>query len=169
MKVFFVAALFLALFAQPSFSQLSQSDSSLFDFWIGEWELMWFGKDSVKEYGVNSITKILDGTVLHENFTVTSGVNKGFKGQSVSVLESQTKIWKQTWVDNSGSYMSFTGGVDGLNRFFEREFIRNGATVKQKMIFRSVTKDDFVWDWTNSTDGGTNWNIAWSINYRRKK
>lgn len=169
MKVLFGIFLCGALFTQTVHTQPSASDSSLFDFWIGEWDLWWYGKDSVKEYGTNSITRILDNRIIHEDFAITSGGNMGFKGQSMSVLEAQTATWKQTWVDNSGGYMPFIGGSDGVRRFFEREFVRDGKTILQKMIFHSITHDSLVWDWTRSTDAGRTWNTLWRIHYQRRK
>jgi hypothetical protein len=169
MKVLFGIWICGALLTQSSNAQSSAPDSSLFDFWIGEWDLWWYGKDSVKEYGTNSITRILDNRVIREDFAITSGTNTGFKGQSVSLLDVQTATWKQTWVDNTGGYMPFTGGSDGVRRYFQRESVRGGKTILQKMIFHSIAHDSLVWDWTNSTDGGRTWNTLWRIHYHRRK
>ncbi len=157
------------LFSQSAYTQQSATDSTLFDFWVGEWDLWWYGKDSVKEYGTNSITRILDNRVIREDFAITTGANAGFKGQSVSLLEVHTATWKQTWVDNSGGYMPFTGGSDGVRRYFERKLVRDGTTILQKMIFHSITHDSLVWDWTHSRDGGQTWTTVWRIHYQRRR
>jgi len=165
-----IATLFLllTLTAVPVTAQTA-ADSAMFDFWVGEWDAWWYGKDSVKEFGRNSITKVLDGAALHEDFSIHSGVNKGFKGRSLSVIDAQSGRWKQTWVDNAGGYIPFTGGAEGTERYFEREFERNGKRVMQKMVFRSIEKERFVWDWTSSTDGGATWNTVWRIHYTRRR
>ncbi len=155
----------LAVAAQPA-----RQDSSLFDFWVGEWEATWTDPDGFTAKGKNIITKILDGKVIHENFSVLTGQSKGFKGQSVSVLDGRTGQWKQTWVDNQNSYLPFTGGADGSSRFFAQEFVTpKGVTVKQKMVFRNITPGAFDWDWLKSTDGGATWTNAWQIRYTRMR
>lgn len=152
-----------------TFSQRSQSDSTLFDFWVGEWDLTWKDPDGTTAKGSNVISKILDGSVVHENFAALSGQSKGFRGQSVSVLDNRTKTWKQTWVDNQNSYLPFSGGADGNNRFFAQEFVRNGALIHQKMVFRDITKNSLTWDWMNSLDSGMTWKTNWTIHYKRKQ
>lgn len=149
--------------------QPQRQDSSLFDFWIGEWDLTWKDPDGSTATGSNSITKILDGKVIHENFAALTGQSKGYKGNSVSILEQRTGRWKQSWVDNQNGYFSFTGGAEGEQRYFEHEFMKEGALHKGKMIFRNITRNSLVWDWMKSTDGGKSWTVQWSINYQRKK
>ncbi|MCE9537670.1 MAG: hypothetical protein K8R85_00405, partial [Bacteroidetes bacterium] len=146
-----------------------RQDSTLFDFWVGEWDLTWKDPDGSTAYGKNSVTKILDGKVITENFAGLTGQSKGYKGQSISILDNRTGTWKQTWVDNQNAYLPFTGGADGANRFFEQEFLKNGKLQKGKMIFRDITKEKFAWDWMSSADSGKTWNIQWSIQYSRKK
>lgn len=167
MRSLILTLLFAAgsLFGQQS----SRQDSSLFDFWVGEWDLTWKDPDGRSASGTNSITKILDGTVIQENFVGMTGQSKGYKGNSVSVLDNRTGVWKQTWVDNSGAYLPFTGGAVGADRYFEHEFMNKGVLQKGKMIFRNITRDAFLWDWMKSTDGGATWKTEWSITYKRKR
>jgi hypothetical protein len=164
---------FISFFVSTTFSQQSKQsvkqDSSLFDFWIGDWDLTWNDPDGSAATGTNIITKILDGKVIMENFTGLTGQSKGYKGQSVSILDNRTGVWKQTWVDNQSAYLPFTGGAEGKNRFFEQEFMNNGKLQRGKMIFRDITRDKFVWDWMQSTDSGKTWTTQWSIRYIRKK
>lgn len=151
------------------YAQHGAGDTALFDFWIGEWDLTWNDPDGTTARGSNTISKILDGSVIHENFTALSGRSKGFKGQSFSVLDNRTKTWKQTWVDNQNSYLPFTGGAEGNNRFFSQEFVRNGALIRQKMVFRDITNNSLTWEWMNSLDSGTTWKTNWTILYKRKR
>lgn len=161
---------FILLFTAAAFSQQpSKQDSSLFDFWVGEWNLIWKNPDGSTSTGRNVITKILDGKAIHEDFIGLTGQTKGYKGESISILDNRTGIWKQTWVDNQNAFLVFNGGPDGANRFFEHEFLQNGKMHKGKMIFRNITYDKFTWDWMKSEDSGKSWNIQWSIQYERKK
>ncbi len=165
--------LFISFFGSITFSQHSKQpfrqNSSLFDFWIGEWDLTWNDPDGSVATGTNIITKILDEKVIMEYFTGLTGQAKGYKGQSVSILDNRTGVWRQTWVDNQSAYLPFTGGAEGKNRFFEQEFMNNGKLQKGKMIFHDITEEKFVWDWMQSTDSGATWTTQWTIRYTRKK
>jgi hypothetical protein len=158
-------------FAQGRMMSLSSiPDSSWFDFWIGDWDVYWFGKDSVKEMAENHIKRIMGDKVVLEEFRINTGATKGFEGKSWSVYNKNTNTWRQTWVDNSGAYMDFTGKADGQYRVFEREVIlKNGTKSIQRMVFRNVTPEAFIWDWEVSIDGGKTWKNNWQLFYSRKK
>ena len=81
---------------------MSEQPETQFDFWLGEWDCAW-GEDGK---GSNRIERILDGKVIQENFD-----GSDFLGISVSVWDSHRKLWCQTWVDNSGAYLDFTGSL----------------------------------------------------------
>ena len=90
----------------PEYSQL--------DFWIGEWDLHSTIPDTSSETGWrigkarNTIRKILDGCVIEENFD-GSTLSNGLVGRSYSTYSKGKGKWYQTWLDNSGSYLPFTG------------------------------------------------------------
>lgn len=141
-----------------------------FDFWVGDWELAWKDADGDTALGVNRIERILDGHVIKENFEALSGDLTGFEGKSYSVFNPRTGKWKQTWVDNEGGYLDFTGRIDGNNRVFERKGVNpQGGEILQRMVFHGITEDSFRWDWEISEDNGTTWQLRWRIFYSRKK
>ena len=78
-----------------------------FDFWVGHWKAEWQNKDGSKSEGSNTIKKILGGCVVEENFNGNPGIP--LEGKSFSVYNSRSKMWQQTWVDNQGGYLDFTG------------------------------------------------------------
>lgn len=102
--------------------ELNPKDSTLYDFWIGEWELTWDDGEGKTGTGANHIYRILEDNVIYENFSASSGKLHGFIGKSYSVWNRYSGEWKQTWVDNQGSYLDFTGSIDGNNIIFRREF-----------------------------------------------
>lgn len=159
----------LALPVHPQ-STVADGDSASFDFWIGEWDLQWSLGDTSVGQGRNSVTKILDGRVVQEQFEALSGSMAGFKGMSLSVFTQTVGRWNQTWVDNDGSYLDFVGGTMDDERYFERQFTDTvGESVYQRMVFYDITKDSFEWDWERSFDGGKTWELRWRIHYMRKK
>ena len=57
--IFFIALLLNAsVFGQIENEHLAKS---AFDFWVGEWEVSWYTKDSSFVKGTNKIVKILTG------------------------------------------------------------------------------------------------------------
>ncbi len=146
---------------------MMQSPDTQFDFWVGDWELTGKsrnspGKDEFTETKAkNSINKILNGKVIQENFSMT-----GFNGKSWTAYNPTTKKWKQTWVDDSGAYLLFDGGMEAEGMTLH---LTNGAPgTKMRMTFREVKKDSFKWLWQRSTDEGKTWETQWELNYRRK-
>jgi hypothetical protein len=78
-----------------------------FDFWLGEWDATW-GEDGKS---TNHVTRILDGKVVQEDFNAPD-----LHGMSFSVYDAQRKLWCQTWIDNNGSYLDFTGNFEDGKR-----------------------------------------------------
>jgi hypothetical protein len=145
-------------------------DRTAFDFWMGDWSLEWTENESITATGENRIEKSFDGFVISENFRALTGSQAGYIGASWSVYNPRTFEWKQTWVDNQGSYLDFTCDISGDNRIFKRTITRNdGSLIQQRMVFRDRQKDSFVWDWESSVDSGKTWKANWQILYSRKK
>lgn len=147
---------------------LSTLDSASFDFWLGKWDATW-DENGTTCHGTNTITRAMNDFFIHENFVVLDGANKGFVGESYSILDKKDGNWKQTWIDNTGGYLEFTGAIDGESKIFEQSFVnKKGKKIYQRMRFYNIQKDSFLWDWENSTDGKT-WTLSWRINYTRAK
>jgi hypothetical protein len=136
------------------------------DFWIGTWDLGYVqaGKAGTSR---NRISKVLDGCALLEEFDGPPGTP--LVGRSYSVYDKATRQWRQTWVDNSGGYLDFTGGMQDGRMVLAREFRRGDKLVKQRMVFQDVQADSLKWLWQASQDGGATWTTAWEIDYRRVK
>ncbi|MFC2152052.1 hypothetical protein ACFLSE_05940 [Bacteroidota bacterium] len=144
--------------------------SSYFDFWIGDWELIWQNSDKSIGKGENSIFKTLNTKVIQENFEVVNDPNMNdFIGKSWSVYNINNGTWYQTWVDNQGSYLDFIGEIEEEKRIFKRTFVKSdGTIITQRMVFYDIEQDSFTWDWENSTDSKKTWKLLWRINYKRK-
>lgn len=135
-----------------------------FDFWLGEWDLTWEGGR-----GSNTITRILDGQVIQEQFTAfpTSSDDKPFAGLSLSVFDPELSKWRQTWVDSSGNYMEFVGYFDNGKMTLSMERLLNGQPATYRMSFYNLAERSLDWDWERSVDGGQTWHLLWRIHYRR--
>lgn len=164
-KLLFIAASLL-FFKATLYAQ--GLDEHSFDFWVGSWSVAWDEGEGKTGRGTNKVEKILDGTVLQENFRIEHGQNVGFKGTSISVFNSQEGAWYQAWADNQGGYFSFQGKKDGDKRIFQtRVENRNGDQVAQRMVFYDITPTGMTWDWESTTDGGATWSLSWRIRYTR--
>ena len=155
--------------AQTPATPCQEPEQRQLDFWVGEWYLTWPGANGSPEgHGSNSIKRILDGCVVEETFSGESAMH--LRGRSLSIFDAQDSKWKQTWVDNEGGYLDFTGGLKNGAMSFWREAKRaDGTVVTQRMIWRNVTPDSMDWSWESSKDGGKTWQVVWPIHYQKKK
>ena len=146
----------------------SMKEGSQFDFWIGKWHVEWKTASGETERGTNTISKILGDCVIQEVFD--GGGKTPLKGMSHSVYDARAKMWKQTWVDDTGSYLDFVGEFKDGKMTLWREFTNpQGKKVKQRMIFFNIAKDSLDWNWDSSTNDGRTWNTNWHITYKRQK
>ncbi len=165
-KEYLVLPLLLVMTSVISAQSLKLQDSTLFDFWVGDWNLTWTNSAGKEEKGTNRITKILDGKVIQENFSFASGA---FKGTSISVYNLSKKTWHQAWADTQGGYFDFEGDLEGDKRIFKTKVREeNGKKIIQRMVFYNIKQNSLTWDWQSSRDGGVTWNLLWRINYVRK-
>lgn len=142
------------------------------DFWIGEWDVVVRAKPTptssewVEARGTNVVRATHAGCVVEEAFRA-DGPGGPWAGHSVSTLANGT--WRQTWVDDSGSYLAFVGEWRDGQMFFTGEpQTKNGARVQMRMAFSEITPAAFKWRWERTTDDGATWTPVMTIDYRRR-
>lgn len=138
---------------------MTTNPENQFDFWLGEWDVTW-GEDGK---GKNHILRIMDDKIIQENFTAPDLI-----GMSVSSYDPERNLWCQTWVDNNGSYLDFTGGFENEKMILSRDAIVRGRACKQRMVWFNIDANQFDWNWERSDDGGQSWRALWEIKYTRK-
>ena len=139
---------------------MNDNPETHFNFWLGEWNCTW-GEDGK---GTNRVLRIMDDKVIQENFSAPD-----LLGMSVSVYDPERKVWCQTWVDNNGTYLDFTGGFENGRMILARDAVVRGEACKQRMVWYNIEPDQFDWNWERSDDGGQTWRVLWKIRYGRKK
>jgi len=152
----------------PQEKPCSSGDYRLLDFWVGDWSLRWPDSPggTPAGTGTNKIVRTLDNCVIQELFEADKPI--GLHGMSLSTYDKQSGKWKQTWVDNTGSYLDFVGDVHDDGAIFMREAKdKDGNPIKQRMVYKNFNKNEFDWSWERSTDGGATWNVMWPIHYTR--
>ncbi|MDX1530209.1 MAG: hypothetical protein R3362_01655 [Rhodothermales bacterium] len=159
------AVAFAGLAPAPSPAACTDPAARQLDFWTGEWALTWEAQDGPGR-GTNTITQSLDGCVIHERFAAENG----FEGMSVSVYDARSQQWRQTWVDNRGGYLLFTGGLHGGQMELRTAPFANPQGQEQisRMIWQDVTADALTWHWQRSLDDGATWQDLWVIRYARR-
>ena len=175
MPQFLRAVLLILLYVSTLFGQSATQppnpcaapQQKQFDFWIGEWELSWPGQNAGETgHGTNSIQRILDGCIVQETFS--SQETDHLRGTSISVFDTRSGSWKQTWVDNQGGYLDFVGGFKDGQMILQREANVNGSKTLQRMVWKNISANAFDWSWEASRDGGKSWQVQWPIHYKRK-
>ena len=83
--------------------------------------------------------------------------------------DPSTGGWRQTWVDSTGSYWAFVGGLRRDGTFLLGTPDRVDAEqLFKRMIFSDIGPDGFEWTWESSPDRRT-WTPTWAITYRRAR
>jgi hypothetical protein len=131
-----------------------------FDFWLGEWNVIW-GEDGK---GTNHIERIRDGKIIQENF-----IAPDLYGMSVSSYDTERGVWCQTWVDNNGTYLDFTGKFEDDKMILSRDALVKGQACKQRMVWYDIQENQLEWNWERSDDNGKSWPVLWQIHYTRRK
>jgi len=157
-----------ASFAADQPKPCSESEQKQLEFWVGDWDLTWPGQNGGEAgHGTNSIKRVLGGCVVQENFSGEKSMD--LRGTSVSLFDARSGRWKQTWVDNEGGYLDFTGEFKDGQMVLSREFVKpDGSKVQQRMVFKNITPSQFDWSWERSLDDGKTWQVMWPIHYKRK-
>ena len=169
----YLVMLAVVLSASMSFTQQAPNpcaapEQKQLDFWVGSWDLTWPGdKAGQVDHGTNNITRVLESCVVEENFS--AGDAGHLRGKSVSIFDTHAAKWKQTWVDNEGGYLDFTGEWKDGQMILSREAVGpGGAKSLQRMVFKNISANEFDWSWESSKDGGKTWTVQWPIHYKRK-
>ena len=115
--------------------------------------------------GSNSITAILAGCVLQENW-VGAG---GDAGTSLNFYDPQKQAWRQLWVWRRGTTLELEGGlVDGKMVLTGRSVGKSGAAVENRITWTANADGTVRQLWESSSDSGTTWKASFDGLYRRK-
>jgi hypothetical protein len=141
------------------------------DFWVGDWHAEWDNGDGTTGHGENRVTRGEFGDcVIYERFSTDQfpGVSPVL-GMSVSTYFPPSGQWRQTWVDNQGSYFALVGGpVEGEAHTFELTVSQlNENAPQQRMIWQDVAEDRFTWRWQGRASADEDWADRWVIDYTR--
>ena len=143
------------------------------DFWLGDWDVVLRVRKSPDKdewavsRGVNRISSLLGGCAVEERFSA-EGPGQPWAGRSLSRWVESEKRWRQAWVDDTGSYIALTGGMQGKDMVLTGEpFVRDGKPVQMRMVFTDIAASSLSWRWERTVDAGATWTPMMFIEYRR--
>ena len=150
----------------PSSAPFAAPELGQFAFWLGRWRVSYVDDEGRSWEGENAISSVQGGRAVEERFSMPQPDGEPMTGHSLSVPVAG-RGWCQTWVDNAGNYLDFTGGWNGSEMVLQRATTRDGADVLQRMVFFDIGVDSLTWEWQSSADGGGSWRLDWRLVYRR--
>jgi len=143
------------------------------DFWVGEWDVVirarasLTSEDWAEGRGRQHIESILGGCAIAETF-VADRPPQPWAGRSYSSWQPALGSWRQTWVDDSGSYLAFTGVVEqGVMTLTGEPRTVEGVTSQMRMVFQDVTPTSLHWEWQRATDAWATSSVMMIIDYTR--
>lgn len=137
-----------------------------FDFWIGDWDVVQTGKDV--QVATSRIERLYSGCVIRENWMPVQGT----AGGSLNMFDGRDRIWRQTWVDSGGSWVEFTGGMQGDAMVLTGAWRAGSGGGKDNLTRMTFTRnaDGSVRQLGEaSIDQGKSWGPSFDFTYRPAK
>src|SRR5690349_4494150 len=133
-----------------------------FDFWVGAWDVYPTGTDRLVAHSL--IEQRYDGCAIRENWMPLRGQGGG----SFSAWRPGTNSWRQTWVDRSGAWVEFTGGMQGEAMVLTGPWAgaANGRDGIVRMRYSREANGAVRQHGQVSTDNGATWTDSFDYTYR---
>jgi hypothetical protein len=147
--------------AQPP-AGCSSPESRQFDFWVGRWDVYPTGKDNLVAHSL--IESLYGGCGIRENWMPL----KGTGGGSLNSWIPKEKTWKQVWVDSSGSWAEFKGGMKGKSMVIEGLWpgVNNGKDAVVRITYTPNADKSVRQSGEMTSDGGKTWSPAFDFTYK---
>ncbi|MEY4268946.1 MAG: hypothetical protein RLZZ58_162 [Pseudomonadota bacterium] len=143
----------------------SLTEHRQFDFWLGDWDVTAVGSDRL--VANSRIEAKYGGCAIRENWMPMGRTGGG----SLNSFDVRLGKWRQTWVDSTGAWVLFEGGMtDGAMELtgIWRDYGGPGNDPLIKMRYE-VKGDGSVRQWgQQSTDGGVTWTTSFDLIYKRR-
>jgi tetratricopeptide (TPR) repeat protein len=133
-----------------------------FDFWIGDWDVQ---NPQGQVVGHNTISALLDGCLLFENWTGLGGS----KGISINYFDFRTAKWTQTYRDNTGNIGTWPNLIGALVQGAMTLETAPGETPMSRWVWTRVDDNKVRQMAEVSTDDGETWAVVWDSYYIRQQ
>jgi len=130
-----------------------------FDFWIGNWDVK---TTQGQLAGTNNVVLLEDGCLIEENWIGSLGGT----GKSMNFYDTQTKKWRQIWVDSTGGSTLFVGEMkDGSMVYDAEKTGTDGKRFLSRLTFTPIDKTHVRQHGERSDDTGKTWNTTFDFTY----
>lgn len=148
--------------ARPPSHPCATPQHRQFDFWIGAWDVYPTGTTELIAHSL--IERRYNACAIRENWMPLRGQGGG----SFSAWRPGTNNWRQTWVDSSGAWVEFTGGMEGAAMVLTGPWAdpTNGRTGIVRMRYTREAEGAVRQFGQVSTDNGATWTTSFDFTYR---
>jgi len=146
--------------AQTPASPCGAPENGQFDFWLGTWDVTAGGKI----VGHNTIARIQGGCTILEDYRADAG---GYEGKSFNWWDPVASRWHQVWVDNGGTRLQLTGGLQDDSMVLTGDRMRRGKLVSDRITWTPNLDGTVRQHWQVSEDGGLTWGTLFDGLYTR--
>ena len=141
----------------------TSAESRQFDFWVGSWDVF-AASDPDRKIAESVIEKLYLGCAIRENWRPGAA-----GGGSLSAWVPGDPGWRQTWVDSSGAWVEFRGGMRGQAMVLQGVWPQPGQPRQIMRMTYTVRADGSVQQrGDTSDDEGRSWQPNFDFLYRRK-
>jgi hypothetical protein len=160
--VLLIVAVPITLGAQAAPHRCAAQEYRQFDFWLGDWEV----RDGAGVLlGTNLVSLELESCVVVEHWS-----SKDVSGTSLSMYDSGTKKWYQSWYDTRGNTSVISGGLKSGTMWLERERLTpEGRTVRERTRWTPLTDGRVHQLYDESLDDGKTWTQRFEGFYSKRK
>jgi hypothetical protein len=145
----------------PAQAPCSSPQARQFDFWIGDWKVTSGGTVA----GHNTITSILGGCVLLEEYTNAKGT---YSGKSFNYYDDVDGNWHQVWVDTGGLRLHLAGGYADGKMTMSGERVTGDETIIDRITWHNNDDGTVRQVWDQSKDDGATWENLFDGLYTKK-
>jgi hypothetical protein len=137
-----------------------------FDFWVGSWDVYPTGANTLVAHSL--IERRYNGCAIRENWMPLQGQGGGSFSAWRPGAGAGTGNWRQTWVDSSGAWVEFTGGMDGEAMVLTGPWagVANGRDGIVRMRYSREANGAVRQFGQVSTDNGATWANSFDFTYR---
>lgn len=149
----------------PSTPTCTRAEFHQLDFWIGRWEVYPTGTN--KHVADSVVEGLYGGCAIRENWMPNQ---PNADGGSLSSYAPREKLWKQTWIDASGSHVEFVGGWDGQKMAITGDWPTATTPLGEHNYVRMMyapNPDGSVRQWGEASRDGKTWKPSFDLTYRR--
>jgi hypothetical protein len=113
------------------------------------------------------VIRLLEGAASIEELRIPA---KGFSGLGLRLLDPNTQVWRDTWINARHGVVEgpgMAGGFEDGSGIFEADDRDGDTAIKVRGIWDQITPASCRWRQAVSRDGGQTWIFNWWMAWTR--